>query len=289
MTAGPDQQGQAEAFRRDGFLRLPAMVDPELCHRAVKELQPWFNPALSAVPDRLTNAAWNLAAVRDLADLATIKSLLRFLYGREPFAFQTLNFARGTEQDEHRDDIHFDSLPAGFMCGAWVALEAVGPGQGPVTYRPGSHLFRHGEGVLDPEPVAFTADVGDVLLWSAGLLHGGAPIVDSNSTRWSQVTHYFFEGCVWYTPMHSDLDHGLLQLRQPMIGCADGVVHKPQLFGEPARFGHRSARLSSLVAPGSRGPAPIARLLNARHRLGPSLSHRLRPRLARLKHRATSG
>lgn len=58
-----------------------------------------------------------------------------------------------------------------------------------------------------------TIKKGQALLWSANLLHGGAPQKDKNRTRHSQVTHYFFENCKYYTPM---LSHGRnLKLRKP--------------------------------------------------------------------------
>jgi hypothetical protein len=44
-------------------------------------------------------------------------------------------------------------------------------------------------------------------VWSANLLHGGSPQRDKNRTRKSQVTHYFFEGCKYYTPAISEPDN----------------------------------------------------------------------------------
>ena len=44
---------------------------------------------------------------------------------------------------------------------------------------------------------------GDALIWAANLLHGGEPIADPESTRYSQVVHHFFEGCRYYTPVLS--------------------------------------------------------------------------------------
>src|SRR5204863_8143515 len=44
---------------------------------------------------------------------------------------------------------------------------------------------------------------GQALIWAANLLHGGAPQRDRNRSRHSQVTHYFFEGCRYYTPILS--------------------------------------------------------------------------------------
>jgi len=58
---------------------------------------------------------------------------------------------------------------------------------------------------------------GDVLIWAANLLHGGEPILRSGSTRMSQVTHYFFEGCRFYTPLLSDIPEGEVQRRNPQF------------------------------------------------------------------------
>jgi ectoine hydroxylase-related dioxygenase (phytanoyl-CoA dioxygenase family) len=53
------------------------------------------------------------------------------------------------------------------------------------------------------EPRYATIRKGQAFLWSANLIHGGSPQTDRGRTRHSQVTHYFFEGCRWYTPLHS--------------------------------------------------------------------------------------
>ena len=47
---------------------------------------------------------------------------------------------------------------------------------------------------------------GTAFLWAGNLIHGGTPISeDSDLTRWSQATHYYFEGCEhYYCPMFSD-------------------------------------------------------------------------------------
>src|SRR5205085_1664973 len=45
---------------------------------------------------------------------------------------------------------------------------------------------------------------GSALIWTANLLHGGKRILDNSRTRWSQVTHYYFDDCVYYTPMFSE-------------------------------------------------------------------------------------
>jgi len=41
---------------------------------------------------------------------------------------------------------------------------------------------------------------GQAIIWDANLLHGGSPIKNPELTRYSQVTHYFFESEYYYTP-----------------------------------------------------------------------------------------
>jgi ectoine hydroxylase-related dioxygenase (phytanoyl-CoA dioxygenase family) len=50
-----------------------------------------------------------------------------------------------------------------------------------------------------------TVRKGQALVWASNLLHGGAARADKARSRHSQVTHYFFEGCRYYTPV---LSHG---------------------------------------------------------------------------------
>ena len=192
---------------------------------------------------RVQDAWRNSAAVRELALLPELQQLLRCCWGREPFAFQTLNFPVGTQQHIHSDAVHFHTEPAGFMCGIWVALEPIHPDAGPLEYLPGSHRLpyvqcrdvgvRQQPGVTPDQRIfhdywteaehryglerrRFTPQLGQALIWSANLIHGGAAVNDPARTRWSQVTHYFFEGCSYYTPMLSDWPDGTVAWRQPL-------------------------------------------------------------------------
>ena len=54
---------------------------------------------------------------------------------------QTIDFLRGTQQAPHSDAIHFSTMPEGFMCGVWVALEDATSENGPLRYVPGSQRF----------------------------------------------------------------------------------------------------------------------------------------------------
>lgn len=61
----------------------------------------------------------------------------------------------------------------------------------------------------------FHARKGQALIWAANLLHGGERHLDPDRTRWSQVTHYYFEDCLYYTPLNSDPSYGRMYIREP--------------------------------------------------------------------------
>jgi len=198
--------------------------------------------------------------VRAIAANASVVDLLSRLYGRRAFPFQTLNFPVGTQQAVHSDSVHFSSLPERFMCGVWLAMEDIGVDQGPLFYLPGSHKWpivtnaligRRGTGselvsAQDPYGPAwdalrnaygtseetFLAKKGQALIWCANLLHGGSPQANPTLTRWSQVTHYYFEDCIYYTPAFSDEALGLLDLRN-LVSIEDGKPRPNTWLGEP--------------------------------------------------------
>jgi hypothetical protein len=91
------------------------------------------------------------------------------------------------------------------------------------------------------EREVFLARKGQALIWCANLLHGGSAQADPCKTRWSQVTHYYFEDCVYYTPAYSDEVLGVLDLRRI---TAIGEVHeRPNLYlGEPIPSPTRGSR-----------------------------------------------
>ena len=188
-------------------------------------------------------------------------ALLSKLYGRQAFPFQTLNFPVGTQQEAHTDIVHFSSLPEKFMCGVWLAMEDIHADAGPLFYYPGSHRWpvmsntiigRRGyetslSSAQDPfaeswralcaaygtQPTTFLARKGQALIWCANLLHGGSAQTDPRLTRWSQVTHYYFEDCTYYTPAFSDEALGRLQMRR-VASITDGKLRKNLYQGEPA-------------------------------------------------------
>ncbi len=220
--------------------------------------------------ERRIQDAWREDAdVHAIASNAKVLDLLGRLYGRPAFPFQTLNFPVGTQQGAHTDIVHFASQPEKFMCGVWLAMEDVTAEAGPLFYFPGSHRWpvmsnalvgRLGSGMSlasaqDPfeqawsmisaakgaQPETFLARKGQALIWCANLLHGGSPQADPRRTRWSQVTHYYFEDCIYYTPAFSDEVLGALELRQ-ISAIHDGRPRPNTYLGQPLTTALEKAR-----------------------------------------------
>jgi Phytanoyl-CoA dioxygenase (PhyH) len=230
-----DRTSIAADMDRDGFAVID-FPEPDLDRMAEdiwKSLQPHYDwdgwragTTGLRVPD-----AWTVNEnVRKIATNPAILDLLSDLYGRRAFAFQTLNFAVGTQQHVHADLVHFSARPSHFMCGVWLALEDIQAGAGPLVYYPGSHkwpvilpedvgaplaskdapyehyhlLEKAWEAQIEErgaQPASFLPKKRQALIWDANLWHGGALQTDRSLTRHSQVTHYFFEGCTYWTPL----------------------------------------------------------------------------------------
>jgi Phytanoyl-CoA dioxygenase (PhyH) len=183
------------------------------------------------------------ANVKRVALNPTVLKILEKVYGRPAFAFQTLNFPVGSQQPPHSDSTHFSSSPEGFMCGVWLALEDIDADNGPLIYYPGSHrwpfyanehlgvngwhqpkrgahageyqkLWNELIALRQAKPERFTAKKGQAIIWHARLMHGGDKQNDPARSRFSQVTHYYFRGCAYYTPLYSDPFYGNIFFRQ---------------------------------------------------------------------------
>jgi hypothetical protein len=232
-TLTDDQQDQARKLHQHGYLVIEQAVPHELCDRIPVQVDHMFTEGFTTTERRVPDA-WlqGAEAVRELAVLPSIQRVLQVLYGRRPIPFQTLTFKWGTQQRGHTDQIHFSCLPARFMCGVWVAFEDTDEDNGPLFYYPGSHKLPEWNGYdiggtveeyfypryerfqeqlmaeLGYKPVEFHARKGDALIWASNIVHGGRPVRRDGSTRWSQVTHYMFENCIYYQPHSSEIPTG---------------------------------------------------------------------------------
>ena len=75
-------------------------------------------------------------------------------------------------------------------------------------------------------------------MWSANLLHGGSPRDDRTLTRKSQVTHYYFDGVVPFTPMFSRRSEARYATRR-LRDIRTGKWIVPSIDGTPVVFPHR--------------------------------------------------
>lgn len=297
----------ARALHDDGF----ALIDfPEpdfttLAEEVITTLAPRMPlDAFRAgqAPSPRTEGAWrDVPAVQRIASNSEVLMLLGRLYGRRAFPFQTLNFPVGTQQHPHTDSVHFSSMPERFMCGVWVALEDIHPDAGPLVYFPGSHRLpvyanehigfaSHAAGTVPTQavyepmwrdlidagglrPSHFLPKRGQAVIWAANLLHGGSAQADLNRTRWSQVTHYYFEDCAYYTPMHSDLAYGQIAFRR-IEDIATGKPVPNRYLGRvvPEAF-LKATRPNATWAGGPRAPHPpgLSRLATLRQTAGRAL------------------
>ena len=234
-------EDQIAHFNDNGFLIVDLDLNQDLLDTIVSKVDGFYDPAFKSEPGRPTRLidGWKLVdEVRQLAVNPTALAVLEQSFGRKAKPFQTLNFPIGTGQPPHADTIHFNSNPAGFMAGLWVALEDIDLDNGPLEYYPGSHklpeltmqdfsLRAHVEDYpkyeaaltevvqqKDFAPEYGLVSKGQAIIWHPNLIHGGATPKDLSRTRHSQVTHYFFENCQYYTPMESQ--PGKLAMRNPI-------------------------------------------------------------------------
>jgi len=235
------EKSQVKQFRAEGILILRQVFDPEYLDRTISAIETFHGHLYHKKGGRRIQDLWQAEdeagqLVRSIAGRAEIISTLEMLYGRKAFPFQTLNFKWGSEQKGHSDTIHFNSLPERFMSGVWVALEDADEENGSIFYYPGSHRLpiynlqeisgrlaelspseatdeyvKHYEPFIERlmkvnnlKKTHLKINKGDVVIWAANLVHGGDAIRNQDATRWSQVSHYYYQDCIYYTPLLSN-------------------------------------------------------------------------------------
>lgn len=257
----------AKYYNENGYVVLKNHFTAEQTDKLVEDI---FNKGFNgdskeiAVDENRIQDLWKVSEVsKDIATDQRLLNLLKVLYDRNPIPFQTLNFKKGSTQAAHSDSIHFSSFPEKYMCGIWVALEDVDEENGPLFYYPKSHKlpevkFQHVRKtsgyatwnnyseyerymeeyvkVIDQNKFIFKAKKGDVLIWSSNVIHGGSKIIDDNRTRLSQVTHVFFEDCIYYSPLYSNQITGEYAVKANLINMLDGRPVNQNYNGEELAF-----------------------------------------------------
>ena len=216
------------AFEENGFAVLPGFFSAEAVDGINQELAELI--ATKQIDLRYRNKfmfAFRQSARIRAAGEGALRALVAALLGHETSLFQSINFLTGSEQRTHSDSIHMSTFPLGGMAAAWVALEDITLGNGPLHYYPGSHKLPYylnadyaNEGTTwltgDKEYTEYEATIarkiaeagiekqlflarkGDVFIWHANLMHGGEPHLDKAQTRRSMVFHYFSKAHICY-------------------------------------------------------------------------------------------
>jgi ectoine hydroxylase-related dioxygenase (phytanoyl-CoA dioxygenase family) len=222
-------QQQLKNWSKNGYLILENFFEHstiDAANNEIDELQQKGKLSFT-YGNKLMFANKKSKLIKSIAEDPRLTKILSFILDKEIVAFQTINFIHGSEQRAHSDSIHMTTYPLGYLIAAWIALEDVTHENGPLFYFPGSHQlpyllnndFNEGATYLtlgkkdyvDYEDVLedlvaqknfthkeFLAQKGDVLIWHANLVHGGAPILDKNRTRKSMVVHYYANDVIKY-------------------------------------------------------------------------------------------
>jgi ectoine hydroxylase len=225
----PEIQQQILKWSANGYIVLDKFFNESTCDAINSEIE----SLLQRKKIRFTGnhkimfANKKSSLIKGVANNPEILKLLGFLLDKEVVPFQTINFIHGSEQRAHSDSVHMTTYPLGYLIAIWIALEDVTHENGPLFYYPGSHKlpyllnndFNEGETFLTlgkkdypdyedmlEELVAkkgyqskeFHAHKGDVLIWHANLVHGGAPIINNDLTRKSMVIHYYAKDVIKY-------------------------------------------------------------------------------------------
>jgi hypothetical protein len=215
-------QSYIDKYKEDGYLVIDTQIPSHVFDDIVEFLKDGWNRGQFG-GGRVQDAWKHNELIRSLSLNPRILWMLEKLYNRKPLPFQTLNFPKGTQQSVHSDTLHFNTEPFGLLCGIWVALEDVNVNQGPLIFYPKSHKlpemnFEHIDFRIDNkdehhkaykvyseelesmmnerglQPQLGVLKKGQAIIWEANLIHGGLFQSNKDLSRYSQVTHYFFEG-----------------------------------------------------------------------------------------------
>lgn len=225
----PAIQEKIVQWSAKGYMTLERYFPAETCDAINNEIS---NLTGSGKMHFLSNSKLMFAnkkssLIRSITNDAGLLQLLNFLLDKKMVPFQTINFLNGSGQRAHSDSVHMTTYPLGYLIAIWIALEDVHPDSGPLFYYPGSHKLPYllnnewnkdssflslgkndypdYEDMVEELIVKHSlqkeellARKGDVLLWHANLIHGGAPIRNAALTRKSMVVHYYADDVIKY-------------------------------------------------------------------------------------------
>ncbi|MGC3980650.1 MAG: phytanoyl-CoA dioxygenase family protein [Steroidobacteraceae bacterium] len=212
-----------EVFPDSGLLRLPGVISPEICDRAIAEYAEFEDRRRvtnCAVTDeqnrnyRVINFHLRSEAMKAIGLNKAFHQFACRFFGAQSTLYTSLYFKHGSQQDPHINTPFFWTRPFNLFVGVWVALEDVQPTAGPLVYYHGSHRHFNSEAALrdvfaraggdvqrmfklmqqeieiDCKPELSLIRKGDAVIWHPGLMHGGSKASVQSATRHSAVFHF---------------------------------------------------------------------------------------------------
>ncbi|RSB42193.1 phytanoyl-CoA dioxygenase family protein [Brevundimonas sp. 357] len=164
---------------------------------------------------KLNNLFLHNPVIRDLAYSPPIRKAVTDFLDGEPVICNSLNFARGSQQDAHIDSWYMPAPNGGPMVAVSIALDSVHTNNGPIFFIPGSqrippykfsdgrlniiaaeaeHCMEYLENEITKRSLQrrdLVCNAGDAFIWHGQLIHGGSAIRDFSLTRKSLVVHYW--------------------------------------------------------------------------------------------------
>jgi len=220
---------QLLSWTKDGFVILNNFFCEEKIELINEELDRLIRKGVIKFVDekKIMCSIHKSNILNDFGNNIELNNVLKVLLGKNVKLFQSINFLKGSEQKAHSDSFHMTTFPFGNLITVWVALEDINEESGPLEYYPESHKlpyvlnkeiknigtkYKLGkksygdyesfiEDLLQKggfEKKTFTAKKGDVLIWHANLLHGGAKVINEKLTRKSMVFHYFADDSICF-------------------------------------------------------------------------------------------
>lgn len=148
-------------------------------------------------------------ATKEICCGQEIRKALSEVTGFDTFnLMQSMLFDANTETRAHQDWWYLDSVPNGFLMGAWIALEDIDERAGRFFVMPGSqHIDMHSNtpnlpwlewkakmyDYFEANPDKVTAPAlkkGDILFWNSRTIHGSLKTIDPRFSRKSMTGHY---------------------------------------------------------------------------------------------------
>jgi len=238
----------ADSLNENGYAIIDLEIDSEIIDRANEDIQNQIDKNTIKTNSKAYHynssprivEAWKFSeSIKKIVKNNKLINTLRYCYQSEPIPFSTINFLKGTEQPLHSDEIHFGSIPHGYLTGCWIALEDIHEDSGPLAIGVRSHklpLFSYesigldipkterelkqsytlyeewAKKIMDDNNIEIKElpiKKGQCIIWLSNLLHGAFSIKNKNLSRKSMAIHFHYEKCEKiFFPSYSNLEKG---------------------------------------------------------------------------------